>query len=208
MKPLILFAVIFCTALSCVTPLRAGPQDDVERISEHLLQAGIGQMVQASVAQSYADHMTVALRPYRVRIADPDLFAEPLPDEVTAENVTYFRQTLEEELLRKASAQQLSDLLRLLQQPPEMSPQEQPSSIEDIKDRLDEMIENKQIESDVIPPIILMGAITKAILRLPTPEVDPIPLFMSDMLEVDGVFEFPNRIVKQDLRRKIEAAHR
>ncbi len=165
-------------------------------------------MAQASAAKSYADHMNVVLRPYRVRIVDKDRFAELLPSEVTAESVTYFKQTLEEELLRRASPQQLSDLLRVLQQTPETTLQDPPSSAGDLQKRLDEMIENNLIETDLIPRVILTEAIVKAILRLPTPEVDPIPLFMSDMMEADGVFEYPNRIVKQDLRRKIEAANR
>lgn len=201
-------AVILCAVLSHTLPVWAGPQDDVELISEYLLEDGIGRMAQASAAKSYADHMNVVLRPYRVRIVDKDRFAELLPSEVTAESVTYFKQTLEEELLRRASPQQLSDLLRVLQQTPETTLQDPPSSAGDLQKRLDEMIENNLIETDLIPRVILTEAIVKAILRLPTPEVDPIPLFMSDMMEADGVFEYPNRIVKQDLRRKIEAANR
>lgn len=201
-------AVILCAVLSHTLPVWAGPQDDVELISEYLLEDGIGRMAQASVAKSYADHMNVVLRPYRVRIVDKDRFAELLPSEVTAESVTYFKQTLEEELLRRASPQQLSDLLRVLQQTPETTLQDPPSSAGDLQKHLDEMIENNLIETDLIPRVILTEAIVKAILRLPTPEVDPIPLFMSDMMDADGVFEYPNRIVKQDLRRKIEAANR
>lgn len=204
----VMSAVILCAVLSHTLPVWAGPQDDVELISEYLLEDGIGRMAQASAAKSYADHMNVVLRPYRVRIVDKDRFAELLPSEVTAESVTYFKQTLEEELLRRASPQQLSDLLRVLQQTPETTLQDPPSSAGDLQKRLDEMIENNLIETDLIPRVILTEAIVKAILRLPTPEVDPIPLFMSDMMEADGVFEYPNRIVKQDLRRKIEAANR
>lgn len=134
---------------------------------------------------------------------DPELFAETLPASMIEPWITQWQQEFALALTNKLSPDQLSQIANGIR-----SHTENDSLFEDLNSNdlavvmqaIGSEVFQTELENAMVISVSMLGAqmtVTKEMKRsIPPLTEDP---YIADILEIDGIFGFPNRIWRRDL---------
>lgn len=194
----------------------ASPESDADFIASYIMSDDLKLYAHEFVKNSYARELASELRERSVRVIDYEGFAELLPDELADPHVERIQMAAKRQILqamKPESLERLADYLRnrpLEEQDAPDAIEDEPVTLKEFTQELSRLVEDEKFKNEITDQILLMHS-GVALLALMMSETQSIEAelnapYMAEILETDGVFTFPNRIVRKDLIREIRAA--
>ncbi len=211
------------TGLACVLfiaaaqPAAPSPQADADFIAAKLIKSDeYRKLLSDRITNARVNGATQALSEHSVKIMDFERLAELLSDyEIPAEVFDRHQRFVADRLIEKMQPGQLASLAqhvrnldaqrtaaRTDETERVMTLDEFRDSLEEIEGLADDPVFKHEMELMSVG-IMLIGLAVRA---STSGEVGPTSSELADLLEVDGVFGFPNRIVRRDVIRELRAA--
>ena len=213
-----LFSLACCLLIAVVPPAFASPQTDADYIAAHFVEADDFKTTLRDMGvKAYATTLATALSTRSVKIKDHDGFIALLPASFSDELFDRLQKTVSDRLVQSWEPAQLESAADYLRQRPPESPVVRSDANAGLGNKVFTIVEFKQEISglqkdDTFKDEIALTAIGVMLISLMVQETSKIDIdlkapYLADMLEVDGVFSFPNRIVRNDLIRELRSAN-
>lgn len=213
----IIFSIVFSLLISGVQPAVASPQTDADYIADHFVTADDFQTLSRKmVVKAFAGGLASALATRSVKIKDQDKFVALLPDTVSGSMFARLQKTAADNLVQNWDAAQLAsfaDYLRklplVLQAGPSVATentQKPPLSVEELPSKITALGHDDTFKNEMALTAVGVMLIALVVLEANKIEIDLRAPYVADMLEVNGVFSFPNRIVRNDLIRELRGS--
>lgn len=195
--------VACCMVVTFGQAAQASPEDDIAFIANTMVQDVIAPMMFQGELDVLATQMKSQLAERSVKVIDEDAYIGLMTQHLELRTEPELRAALTEVLVHFAPTA-LADTALLLRRDPfdltQGDPTE-PLSVKGLRDSLDDGSSGNGVE--------ILGVIVNLI-----PEINEhnrnVTLkvaYMADVLETDGVFQFPNRIMRKDLIAEIRASN-
>ena len=212
-----LFSLLFSLLISVAQPASASPQTDADYIAAHFITANDFQtMSRGMVAKAFASGLSSALAARAVKIRDSDKLVALLPDTVSSSLFERLQEKASDQLVQSWEPAQLASFAEYLQKLPPGSQAVQSAANKDTEDSALTVKEFQQkiaaLELDntakneiasIAVAVMLIALVVQENRKI---EIDLKAPYVADMLEEDGVFSFPNRIVRNDLIRELRGS--
>ena len=171
--------------LSLAQPLDATPQEDAAFLADQIWTEQNLAQIRYTVRAAHAHQLRDLLKARSVRILDHDRFEAAIPDNLADPWVVRAHQITTAHVLQRYEPAELEGIVRTLR-----------SDEEDLDTRTGFQL------------VAFMALVATHVERELTSE--PLLLnqpFVADLLEINGIFQFPNRIHRRDLIREFRAQH-
>jgi hypothetical protein len=190
-----------CLTMAVGQPVLASPEVDAKLIAAAMVRTEkFHQGMRAGLAEIAAGQLSHILSERSVKIRDQDRLIALMPDLYTGELADGIERKLDESLLQDFSPDELATLaayhLRVSLDPladGQLKPTT--AALQGTDPTLD--------RAKTMAGFTLLGIVTGVRLTL---KLDLKAPYIADILVVNGVFEFPNRIVRQNIIREFRTA--
>lgn len=199
------FAGLVCSLIVAVAhPVAATPQTDADYIAASFVRADDFQKtLRDMLAKAGARQLAGALAQRSVKIRDEVRLVALLPDYLTDGMAQRLEHRFAQVLVQGMEPAQLAALADDLRRGV-LDPGAAQASISATRETIGPDV-SKTLE-EVAKTAAGVTLISLAVLETRQITVDLTAPFVPDLLVVDGLFDFPNRIVRQDLIRELRAA--
>jgi hypothetical protein len=214
--------VLACILLLMVAPPAvASPRSDAEFIAALLVRTdAYRNMLHDRLTNARMNRVRARLSEHSTKVADQDKLAELLSDfEVPEPVVERIEQIVADKLLETMTPERLALLADHLRADPDdrdarsggarPNDAERAMTIDEFREKVEEL--QRLTEAPAFAREMEMFSIGVMLISLAVQasvsvNADPSPSELAELLEVDGVFTFPNRIARRDLIRDLRAA--
>ncbi|MBS0571992.1 MAG: hypothetical protein JSS08_01875 [Proteobacteria bacterium] len=204
--------------IAVVQPAFASPRTDADFIAAHFVKSdGFKAKLRDMARNAQARELSSALAKRSVKIKDDKRFLELLPDHVSASLIERLQKMAADRLLEglePAQLASLADYVRHISADPRarrsdaMAQTDNPVlTIEELKQRMSSLPEDETFKNEIVLTSVGIMLISLAVQAANNINPDLSSAYIADMLEVDGVFSFPNRIARRELIRELRAAN-
>jgi hypothetical protein len=209
-------AYLACILLiAAIQPAFASPQTDAEYIAADLINSADFKAKLLEMAKdAQARDLAAALSKRSVRITDNEKLLGLLPVQISDPMIEHIRQAAVDRLAQRVKPAQLASLAEYLRNtPPAMRSAKEAGlgdrvlTIEEFQQEIAALAEGEALKNDIALTFVGVLLIHLAVREVSQIDTNLASAEIADMLEVDGVFGFPNRIVRQDLIRELRAAN-
>jgi hypothetical protein len=212
-----LFSLVFCLLISIVQPASASPQTDADYIAAHFITDDDFQtMSRDMVVKAFAGGLSSALAARSVKIKDDDRFVALLPDTVSVSLFERLQKAASEQLVRSWEPAQLASFAHYLRNMPPVSQAVQSAanadtenralSVEEFQLKVAALERDETAKNEIAMTAVVVMLISMVVQENRRIEINLKAPYVADMLEEDGVFSFPNRIVRNDLIRELRGS--
>jgi len=195
---------------------QASPQEDAALIADALITDELeAQFLDIGLA-TYLDGMSGLLLERSVRVADDTTYRDLISPHYAALADQDIHASAVEKLLAQSpdELKSLAAFVRSNENMPAQTAVAQEIPLEEFKEHIETQLEEVEtmLESGEFEMGFRLAAIGLAVAmeaqdNIRNIEADLTAPFMADILETDGVFQFPNRIYRKDLIAEIRAAN-
>ncbi len=214
--------VLACILLLMVAPPAvASPRSDAEFIAALLVRTdAYRNMLHDRLTNARMNRVRARLSEHSAKVADQDKLAELLSDfEVPEPVVERIEQIVADKLLETMAPERLALLADHLRADPDdrdarsggarPNDAERAMTIDEFREKVEELqrlTEDPAFAREMEMFSIGVMLISLAVQASVSVNADPSPSELAELLGVDGVFTFPNRIARRDLIRDLRAA--
>ena len=212
-----LVSLLCCFLFLAVQPASASPQTDADYIAAHFIKDNeFRTALHDMVVKAVAGGLSSALATRSVKIRDNNRFLALLPDTVSNSLFERVEKTAADQLVQSwddLRLQSFADYLRKM--PPVSKAGLSGANAETEKNALTLEEYTAKIagleHDDSFKNEMAMTAVGVMLIGLVMNETQKIDInlkapYVADMLQVDGIFNFPNRIVRNDLIRELRGS--
>jgi hypothetical protein len=200
-----------------VQPAFASPQTDANYIASHFVTADDFKKTLLDMGvKAHATTLASALSTLSVKIKDQDRFVALLPNYFSADLFDRLQKMASDRLVQSWEPAQLESFADYLRNRPPQSPAvgtgQDPdtggkvATIEDYQQEISGLQTDDSFKNEIALTAVGVMLISLIVQETSQIEIDLKAPYVADMLEVDGVFSFPNRIVRNDLIRELRSA--
>lgn len=202
---------VFCLMASATSLAAATPTENAEYLIKLLVPEDYIEAARAAVTTGYANRLSDSLKEHSVRVVDQDALEEHLPRRIADEWEDSFHQNSVALLVGNYSAAELEEFaeharFREAASPVNPVSKSEPIPITELANELNDTVEairREPIVEDVNLAMLLVGIVLHESRVRSTPE--PVNLsapHVTELLETEGLFRFPNPVLRRDLIRK------
>jgi hypothetical protein len=213
-----LAALACCLVMAANAPALASPQTDAGYIATRFITDNeFAKTLRAMLVKAHAQALSSALSARSVKIKDKDKFVALLPDQFPASLAQRLYETATDHLVQKWQPDQLRSAAEYLRQSPrelraaqpEASPDADNSArpLEDVLQETSTYVKSRAFKDETALRSVAFMLFFLVVQEGRRIEIDLKAPYVADMLEVNGVFEFPNRIARNDLIRDLRASN-
>lgn len=205
-----LFSFACSILILLVHPAFASPQTEADYIAAHFVTADDFRAVARDmVMKAYANKLAAALSTRSVKIKDDDRFVALLPYSNSVSLFERLQKAVSNRLVQSWEPAQLESVADYLRQmPPKLAgvradakedAGDTPLTIDQVQQKISDLPKHESFKNEMALTAISVMLISLMVQETSKIEVDLKAPFIADLLEVDGVFSFPNRIVRKDI---------
>lgn len=214
-------ACLACLLLMAFTqPVVASPRDDADYVASHFVKSdGYRMKLHEMITTARVNGVRRTLSQHSVKVRDDQRLAELLSDFGIPEIVfDRLQRILADQLVERMTAEELASLVdhvrHLSRDPAARRPNAVPDEMkrvmtldefEQLPDEIAGLAESQTFKSEMKLLSVGITAISLAVQATNVIDSDLKPSEIADLMEVDGVFVFPNRIAQKELIRELRA---
>ena len=211
-----LFSFASSILILLVHPAFASPQTEADYIAAHFVTADDFKVAARDMGvKAYANKLAAALSTRSVKIKDNDRFVALLPYSNSDSLFERLQKAVSDRLVQSWEPAQLKSVADYLRQTPpkplavradaKEDTGDTPLTIDQVQQKISGLPKDDGFKSEMALTVISVMLISLTVQETSKIEVDLKAPFVADMLEVDGVFSFPNRIVRKDIIRDLRS---
>ena len=196
----LLVYVIFAASFMFGQIVAASPREDAEYIAESMISENDHAIVFKILSGAYVTYFAKELREHSVTVVDADRFAEMLPVKEFEPWVVRWRELYVDRLLEVYTPAQLVQIKNAQIANIGSAREEKPDTLQ--------AADGNEIGllMGVTAHFITIQFLVQPEIKQSMPKLNEAP-YLVDILEIDGIFIFPNRIWRKDLIAKIRSGY-
>lgn len=201
--------------IATIQPASASPQSDAEYIAADLVNsAGFKAKLLEMAKDAQARDLAAALSTRSVRVRDNEKLLELLPVQISDAVIEHIRQAAIDRLAKSVEPAQLASLAEYLRNTPPALRSAQKAglsgrvlTVEEFQQEIASLAGDETFKNNIALTSVGIMVIHLAVREVSQIDTHLTSAEIADMLNVDGVFSFPNRVVRQNLIRELRAAN-
>ena len=209
-----LVSLACCLVIAVSVPAIASPQTDADYITNRFItDEEFTTTFREMMVKAHAQALSFALSTRSVKIKDHDKFVALLPQYYSDSVAARVQKMASDQLVQSWEPGQLESAAEYLRQSPLELRLGQYDANEATGLTLEEVLQetSTDVKSDTFKDEAALSTVAVMLIFLVVQEADAIEIdlktpYVADMLDVNGVFDFPNRIVRNDLIRELRAS--
>jgi hypothetical protein len=183
------------TLISFGQPTLASPQEDITSIASYLVTESLIEPMKVQIALAYTDVYAAFLQERSIFVLDRGQFANLLSDQVTGDAIILLRRLVTETCFRNLTADQISaaaDEVRHIMSGQRPEPGNMVLSFPQQDLAISQQSLNIGVDFCSISLTLRLDSEIRQVGEIPS------VAYLPDILEIDGIASFPNRIVRRN----------
>lgn len=205
-----ILAAMSCSLLVSVSGVaQASPQEDAAYIADTLITDEFQTMMFDTGVKAFAGQMAGLLSERSVKIKDNAAYLALMTKPYEAASNTDLR-AIARDMLSKQPDDVLANIAKHMRDEAigvDNAAIAPPIALDDLPGAIEAAFDEDKIVAEAGIVGIVMGVIPAVLAEARSIDVALTDPFMAEILETDGVFQFPNRIARKDLINEIRAAN-
>ena len=198
----------------------ASPESDAAFLVDHFTTDELRDSFRDEYLRAYVKSYSKLLNERSVKVIDHDVFASLFPESAIDDEMEGVRQSFIDHFVRELEPDELKSFVIHVKYRPQDQrhygpssgpPSEVPVPLDEWLEHWNGVLSDEQFATDMVNDMNLALLIFGFMLKIgtkPEIEADLKAPFVADMLETDGVFQFPNPIYRRDLIREARGGMR